>query len=118
MPVWKLTSRHERGLLRARHFNLNRVDRRGANGSGGGSQAHFCEHYPPREFHDALRNTNLSGGPIVLSGTPVRRSGKRQNTSFTCTHMLRIPVSVKSRFKKRPAGVPFTLIWGTWTNCG
>lgn len=41
-----------------------------------------------------------------------------QNTTFACTHMLRMPLSVKSRLRKRPAEVPFTLIWGTFTNWG
>jgi hypothetical protein len=41
-----------------------------------------------------------------------------QNTSLACTHMLRIPLSVKSRFRKRPAGVLLTLFGGTWMNCG
>ena len=36
----------------------------------------------------------------------------RQNISFTWTHMLRMPLSVKSRFRKRPAGVPLTLDLG------
>jgi hypothetical protein len=39
-----------------------------------------------------------------------------QNTSLACTHLLRIPLSVKSRFRKRPGCVPFTVIGGTWTN--
>jgi hypothetical protein len=42
-----------------------------------------------------------------------------QNTNFTCTHILRMPLSVKSRFRKRdgkPAsgpGEPTTLFSGT-----
>ena len=41
-----------------------------------------------------------------------------QNISFTWPHMLRMPPSVKSRFRNRPAGGPFTLITGTCTNWG
>ncbi len=41
-----------------------------------------------------------------------------QNTRFACTHILRMPLSVKSRFRKWPAGVVVTLIGGTWTNWG
>jgi len=46
------------------------------------------------------------------------RSGAVQKMSLIWAHMLRMPLSVKSRFRKRPAGVPFTLICGTWTYCG
>jgi len=41
-----------------------------------------------------------------------------QNTTFTCTHMLRMPLSVKSRLRNQPAGVLFTFIRGTLTYCG
>src|SRR6516225_5583230 len=34
---------------------------------------------------------------------------RNQNTNFTCAHMLRMPLSVKSRFRKRDAGEPNTL---------
>ncbi len=37
--------------------------------------------------------------PMRLGSTEWRPSGKRQKISFTCTHMLRTPLSVKSRFK-------------------
>src|SRR5437899_3763213 len=43
--------------------------------------------------------------------------GAHQNTTFSCTHMLRMPLSVKSRFRKRPGGVLNTFLCGTFTNC-
>jgi hypothetical protein len=41
-----------------------------------------------------------------------------QNSNLICTHILRIPLLVKSRLRNRPGGGPFTLICGTLTNCG
>src|SRR5262245_61022336 len=41
-----------------------------------------------------------------------------QNNNLICTHILRMPLSVKSRLRNRPAGVPLTLVCGTLTNCG
>ena len=41
----------------------------------------------------------------------------RQNASFTWTQTLRMPLSVKSRFRKCPAGVPLKVIGGN-VDCG
>lgn len=51
--------------------------------------------------------------PIALMPESI---GKRQNTSFTCTHILRMPLSVKSLFRKRSGGVFRTSRSGTFTN--
>src|SRR5215469_11099708 len=65
-------------------------------------------------------------GPRACAGAAARPPalqtprgwGRVQNTAFTCTHMLRMPLSVKSRFRNLPAGVPTTFVCGTWMNCG
>jgi hypothetical protein len=41
-----------------------------------------------------------------------------QNTSFNCTHMLRTPLSVESRFRKRPGRVLVTSFSGKLMNWG
>ena len=38
------------------------------------------------------------------------RSAGAQNTILACTHILRMPLSVKLRFRNRPGEAPFTLI--------
>src|SRR6266852_5276933 len=42
-----------------------------------------------------------------------REAASAQKISLSCTHMLRIPLSVKSRFRKREGGEPATLLSGT-----
>lgn len=41
-----------------------------------------------------------------------------QKASLICTHMLRIPLSVKSRFRNWPGGALKTSLGGTFTYCG
>ena len=58
---------------------------------------------------------------IASSTSGANSSSNRQwpqNSTFTCTHMLRIPLSVKSRFRKRPDGEVETFLSGTCMNCG
>src|SRR5262249_39858577 len=68
-----------------------------------------------RNYLNAVR---LEFGIDCRSGEVKTGFGPVQNISFTWTHILRTPLPVKSRFRKRPCGVPFTLMGGTWRNCG
>src|SRR5579864_4009531 len=60
---------------------------------------------PPCQGHRPADVTaiRINGFLMSLEGTSA------QKTSFTCAHMLRMPLSVKSRFRKRPGGEPTTL---------
>src|SRR6266567_172583 len=59
----------------------------------------------------AAKPGNKGEGPSSLSG-PYSGISLVQNISFTCTHMLRMPLSVKSRFRKREGGEPATILSG------
>ena len=61
---------------------------------------------------------------LTMSMPPSVVRTKPQKISFTCTHMLRMPLSVKSRFRKRDGSPPAgpsalkTFRSGTCVNCG
>ena len=67
---------------------------------------------------DRLGDNARGRGTYCARYTSSELASRHQNTTFACTHMVRMPLSVKSRFRKRPASVPFTLFCGTWMNWG
>jgi hypothetical protein len=58
------------------------------------------------------------GLPLVFETALIYGARIAQKTSFTCTHMLWMPLLVKSRFKNRPSGAPRTWRSGTSTQTG
>ena len=70
---------------------------------------------PPKQILRCAQNDDIIS---LYSKSGNALAASLQNTNFTCTHMLRLPLSVKPRFRKRdgnPAwgpGEPNTLFSG------
>src|SRR6516164_9045362 len=80
-----------------------------------------CREPLPIDMKDPLsgQTTAERASPNELGiGKGTNHPMPRQNASFTWTQTPRMPLSVKSRFRKWRAGVPFTVIGGTLTYCG
>ena len=71
-----------------------------------------CDHVPNASSASQADFISLVQAHKGCAPLRVALLGSGQNTNLTCAHILRMPLSVKSRFRNWPAGVPTTFLAG------